>query len=141
MKKKLRDEKQKEKNEKYEKREKRPEPVRDTLDADKTVFVRNITYTTTQSELQEFMEKKFGPVKFALMVKQKGATNENAHKGSAFVKFKNPNAAEKAVETSNKFWQQDQSKHALNTQEAISLNSLVQQELELNGRLVVILQA
>lgn len=70
-----------------------------------TLFVRNIGYDTNQDDFKAFMEK-FGPVKYAVLCKQKeieGAdsgdktkNDENAikaHRGTGFVQFKDPAVA------------------------------------------------
>ena len=73
----------------------------------KTLFVRNISYDTTQEDLNDFMSR-FGPVKYAVLCKPKqleggedsAATLQSAHKGTGFVQFKDPLAADKLIELS-----------------------------------------
>ena len=67
--------------------------------------MRNISYDTTQEDLKEFMEK-FGQVKYALLCKSKELQGDNekteiqSHKGTGFVQFKDPKAAEQLIELS-----------------------------------------
>lgn len=76
----------------------------------KTLFVRNISYDTDQAALTEFMSR-FGPVKYAVLVKPKqlqGESNElqGSHKGTGFVQFRDPLAADKLIELSRQIEQQ-----------------------------------
>jgi len=61
----------------------------------KTVFIRNLSYDTDQEDLRDLMEEYFGGVVFAKLVMDK----EMGHpRGTAFVKFKKREFAEKCVE-------------------------------------------
>ena len=62
-------------------------------DLNRTVFVSNISFDTTQKTLQEHM-KKFGPYKFCLLCMDKVL---NRSKGTAFVKFEERVDAEKCI--------------------------------------------
>lgn len=65
--------------------------------------MRNISYETTQEDLKEFMER-FGDVKYAVLVKARELQGkdggEASHRGTAFVQFKDPKAAEQLLSLS-----------------------------------------
>ncbi len=56
--------------------------------------MRNISYDTTQETLHTFMSR-FGPVKYAVLVKQ-----GEGHKGTGFVQFRDNAAADKLIQLS-----------------------------------------
>ncbi|KAG8225028.1 hypothetical protein J437_LFUL000005, partial [Ladona fulva] len=58
-----------------------------------TVFLKNVSFQTTNEELKEFMEK-FGPVHYALICKDPLTDHS---RGTAFVKFKNKESADKCL--------------------------------------------
>ncbi|XP_018495264.2 RNA-binding protein 28 [Galendromus occidentalis] len=62
-------------------------------DLNRTVFLSNISFETTQKTLQEHM-KKFGPYKFCLLCMDRIL---NRSKGTAFVKFEERADAEKCI--------------------------------------------
>ena len=64
----------------------------------KTLFVRNISYDTNQDDFSQFFQR-FGPLKYAVLCKNKESA-EDAHKGTGFVQFREPLAAEKLIELS-----------------------------------------
>lgn len=72
--------------------EKRREKSND-VDDGKTVFVRNLSFETTQEALRLFMSN-IAPVEYCLLCKDKDA---NQSKGSAFVKFKKVEDADRVV--------------------------------------------
>ncbi|KAI4495694.1 hypothetical protein M0802_008529 [Mischocyttarus mexicanus] len=59
----------------------------------KTVFIKNVPFSTTNNELKEFMER-FGPVEYALICIDRLTEHS---KGTAFVKFKNVEDSEKCL--------------------------------------------
>jgi len=61
----------------------------------KTVFIRNLSYDTDQEDLKDLMEEYFGGVVFAKLVMDKVMGHP---RGTAFVKFKKKEFAEKCVE-------------------------------------------
>jgi len=61
----------------------------------KTVFIRNLSYDTDQEDLKDLMEEYFGGVVFAKLVMDKVMGHP---RGTAFVKFKKREFAEKCVE-------------------------------------------
>jgi RNA recognition motif-containing protein len=61
-----------------------------------TIFIRNVSiFDTTQESLKKHMEENFGPTVYCLICKDK-ETGES--KGTAFVKFKEPETAAKCLE-------------------------------------------
>ena len=65
------------------------------VDEQKTVFIRNISYDTEETDLAALMEENFGPVTFAKLVMDKQMGHP---KGTGFVKFRKREHAEKCVE-------------------------------------------
>merc|ERR1719233_1013089 len=61
----------------------------------KTVFIRNLSYDTDQEDLKDLMEEYFGGVVFAKLVMDKVMGHP---RGTAFVKFRKREFAEKCVE-------------------------------------------
>ena len=129
-------------------------------EANKTLFVRNIGYDTTQEEFKEFMEK-FGPVKYAVLVKNKELADPEAtgadaeiktHKGTGFVQFKALGVAEQVMGLSQQIecklddecraqrLQQAKTK-AKSTTDSKGVISVITAELELNGRRLVVMEA
>lgn len=97
-----------------------------------TLFVRNIDYSTTEAELRDFFED-FGDIYFVKLVKSKD--NPDAHKGCAFVKFKEPEPVEKLAKVSDDYWgtdKRDVTKARLTDLEA---------ELEFKGRRLAMFKA
>lgn len=69
---------------------------RDDVAAGQTLFIRNISFDTEQEDLQEFFSE-YGEVEYCLVCVDK----ETGHsKGSAFVKFKSKEDADKCLEAS-----------------------------------------
>lgn len=97
-----------------------------------TLFVRNIDYSTTETELREFFED-FGKVYFVRLVKSRD--NPDAHKGSAFVKFVDPEPVEKLAKISDEYWSKE--KH---TASKAVVNDL-EMQLEFKGRRLVMFKA
>lgn len=60
----------------------------------KTVFIKNVPFSTTNNELKEFMEERFGPVQYALICIDRMTEHS---RGTAFVKFKNIEDSEKCL--------------------------------------------
>ena len=63
----------------------------------KTIFVRNIAFDSDEEDLRDMMAQNFGPVFFARMVIDKMTERP---RGTAFVKFREADGAEKAVAAS-----------------------------------------
>lgn len=97
-----------------------------------TLFVRNIDYSTTEAELREFFGD-FGDIYFVRLVKSKD--NPEAHKGSAFIKFKESEPVEKLAKISNDYWGQE--KHTLSK---AALNDL-EAQIEFKGRRLAMFKA
>jgi RNA recognition motif-containing protein len=80
-----------------EEKKKKPEAPKEQA---KTLFIRNISYETTKEDLKEYMER-FGDVKYAVLVKarelQGKEGGEAGHRGTGFVQFKDPKAAEQLL--------------------------------------------
>jgi nucleolar protein 4 len=112
----------------------------------KTLFVRNISYDTTQEEFAQFMAK-FGAVKYAVLVKAKEL--QAAHKGSGFVQFRDPAAAEQVIQLSkqieerlDKECKDERLKKKAEADKKVTAKgvaSVISAELELNGRRLVIM--
>jgi len=66
-------------------------------DENKTVFIKNLAYETDEEDLRDMMEECFGPVFFAKLVLDKIMQHP---RGTAFVKFKSAEDAQKCVEIS-----------------------------------------
>lgn len=60
----------------------------------KTIFIKNVPFSTTNNELKEFMEERFGPVHYALICMDRMTEHS---RGTAFVKFKNIEDSEKCL--------------------------------------------
>ena len=97
-----------------------------------TLFIRNIDYTTTETELRDFFEQH-GEVYFVRLVKSR--VNPEAHKGSAFVKFKDSGPVERLAKLSADYWGEE--KHKSTQHRLIDLES----QLEFKGRRLVIFKA
>ena len=69
----------------------------EALPPSKTLFVRNISYETTQEDFKNFFST-FGPLKYALLCKS--SQDSEAHKGTGFVAFRDPVSADKLIELS-----------------------------------------
>lgn len=63
----------------------------------KTVFIRNLSFESDQEDLGDMMNENFGPVLFARMVMDKMTERP---RGTAFVKFREAEGAEKAIAAS-----------------------------------------
>eukprot|EP00092_Neocalanus_flemingeri_P030909 GFUD01033566.1.p1 GENE.GFUD01033566.1~~GFUD01033566.1.p1 ORF type:complete len:687 (+),score=279.62 GFUD01033566.1:75-2135(+) len=61
----------------------------------RTVFIRNLSYDTEEEDLMDLMQEYFGPVMFAKLVMDKVMGHP---RGTAFVKFRTRENAEKCVE-------------------------------------------
>lgn len=61
----------------------------------KTVFIRNLSYESDEEDLRDMIQEYFGPVLFAKLVMDKVMGHP---RGSAFVKFKRREDAQKCVE-------------------------------------------
>lgn len=66
------------------------------IDQGQTIFVRNVPFDATADDLKEVF-RRFGRVGFVKLVADK--TGQNAHRGSAFVKFAEVAGAEAALAT------------------------------------------
>jgi len=62
-----------------------------------TVFLRNLSFDSSQEDLQDMMVENFGPIYFARLVVDKVTERP---RGTAFVKFRERSAAEAALEAS-----------------------------------------
>ncbi|OQR98459.1 hypothetical protein ACHHYP_08566 [Achlya hypogyna] len=60
----------------------------------RTVFIRNLSFQTTEQHLKESMEAEFGPVDYARVVMDHGA---GLSKGVAFVRFRSKECADAAI--------------------------------------------
>jgi nucleolar protein 4 len=72
-------------------------------DHDFTIFIKNISYDTTNEDLQECF-KKFGPIKYALIVRDPVSGHS---KGTGFVRFLRKESVEVCLTQSNKIILQD----------------------------------
>lgn len=97
-----------------------------------TLFVRNIDYTTTESDLREWFEQH-GDVYFVRLVKSR--VNPTSHKGSAFVKFKSQEVVDRLSKLSSDYWDQD--KHSTSKERLSDLES----QLEFRNRRLVMFKA
>lgn len=59
-----------------------------------TIFLRNLSFETEEDNLKEYVENNFGPTAYSLICRDK-ETDES--KGTAFVKFKNPDDVKKCL--------------------------------------------
>ena len=78
----------------------------------KTVFVRNIAFNSDEEDLRDMMAQNFGPVLFARLVVDKMTERP---RGTAFVKFREPEGAERAVaasESADGLWLDDRQIYA-----------------------------
>ena len=78
----------------------------------KTVFVRNIAFNSDEEDLRDMMAENFGPVLFARLVMDKMTERP---RGTGFVKFREPEGAEKAVaasESADGLWLDDRQIYA-----------------------------
>mmetsp|Transcript_25500 Transcript_25500/g.25289 ORF Transcript_25500/g.25289 Transcript_25500/m.25289 type:complete len:379 (-) Transcript_25500:85-1221(-) len=97
-----------------------------------TLFVRNIDYSTTESDLREWFEQH-GDIYFVRLVKSK--VNPTSHKGSAFVKFKGQDVVDRLAKLSEDYWGQE--KHTTSKERLSDLES----QLEFRGRRLVMFKA
>lgn len=67
-------------------------PVQDTSD---TIFIRNLSFDTDESDLKRFIEENFGETVYCLVCKCK---ESGESKGTAFAKFKDSSHAKKCLE-------------------------------------------
>lgn len=67
---------------------------KDIQDTSDTIFIRNLSFDTDESNLKKFIEENFGSTVYCLVCKCK-ETGES--KGSAFVKFNDPQQASKCL--------------------------------------------
>ena len=115
-----------------------------------TLFVRNIGFETDAPKFKEFMEK-FGAVNYAVLCKQQAAPDldgENSpgpgHRGTGFVQFKNRDAAVQLLELSRKVEEHlDKERKNFRLKQASGQNlvsslSLLQNEIELDGRRLIV---
>lgn len=65
-----------------------------TMESNDTLFIRNLSFDMEQDQLKEFFEENFGETVYCLICKDK-ETGES--KGTAFVKFKEAENAEKCL--------------------------------------------
>lgn len=63
-------------------------------DTSDTIFIRNLSYDTEEDDLKKFIEEGFGETRYCLVCRDK-ATDES--KGTAFVKFKEVETAQKCL--------------------------------------------
>ena len=83
-----------ESSESHQKTQKPVKPRKDSdVDEGKTIFVRNLSFETTQEALRLFMTN-IGPVEYCLLCKDKEVDQS---KGSGFVKFKRVEDADHVV--------------------------------------------
>ena len=61
------------------------------------MFIRNLSYESDEEDLRDMIQEYFGPVLFAKLVMDKVMGHP---RGSAFVKFKRREDAQKCVEVS-----------------------------------------
>ena len=92
--------KQQKLKEKEERKQVKQEPKEEKQT--KTLFVRNIGFDTSQEEFKDFMSK-FGALNYAVLCKQRD--DPSVHKGSGFVSFKDPKAADQLLELSKQIEQ------------------------------------
>ena len=117
-----------------------------------TLFVRNIGYETTNEKFKKFMEK-FGAVKYAILVKSHNHTKDAegnseslpVNKGTGFVQFKNQESADQAIELSEKVEstmdderRNDRLKNVRKSESLVSSLTLIKNEIELDGRRLII---
>ena len=79
----------------------------------KTVFVRNISFNSEEEDLKDMMAQNFGPVFFARLVMDRMTERP---RGTGFVKFREPESAEKAVaasESADGLWLDDRQIYAV----------------------------
>merc|ERR1712071_270079 len=95
------------------------------VDEGKTVFLRNLDFSTTQDSLKNFMGQ-FGELHYALLCMDKVMERP---KGTGFVKFKNPDDAQKCIDASGKYNLQLDGRH-LDAFVAVTRGDLDKQKLE-----------
>lgn len=111
--------------------------------------MRNISYDTTQDDFKNFFAT-FGPLKYALLCKS--SQDSEAHKGTGFVSFRDPFSADKLIELSKQIESRldveckeqrlkDKKAGTKDTTAAKGVTSVIQAELELNGRRLVVMEA
>lgn len=83
----------------------------------KTVFLKNVPFSVKNDELKQYMER-FGPVYYALVCID---PLTEFSKGTAFVKFKNVESAEKCLSAGNELQMEDQ---ILETHRALDRNEI-----------------
>uniref|UniRef100_A0ABM1J0J7 RNA-binding protein 28-like n=1 Tax=Polistes dominula TaxID=743375 RepID=A0ABM1J0J7_POLDO len=71
----------------------------------KTIFLKNVPFSTTNNELKKFMEERFGPVYYALICIDRMTEHS---RGTAFVKFKNIEDTEKCLSAGTELRLQDE---------------------------------
>ncbi|XP_017892988.1 RNA-binding protein 28 [Ceratina calcarata] len=92
-------------DEKEEKDVKRPRFESHDVSEGKTVFLKNVPFSVKNDELKEYMEQRFGPVHYALVCID---PLTEFSKGTAFVKFKTVEDAEKCLSAGNELEMDDQ---------------------------------
>merc|ERR1712071_622471 len=95
------------------------------VDEGKTVFLRNLDFSTTQESLKNFMGQ-FGELHYALLCMDKVMERP---KGTGFAKFKNPEDAQKCIDASGSYNLQLDGRH-LDAFIAVTRQNLEQQKLE-----------
>lgn len=92
-------------DEEEEKYEKRPRFESHDVSEGKTVFLKSVPFSVKSDELKEYMERRFGPVSYALVCVD---PLTEFSKGTAFVKFKTIEDAEKCLTAGNELEMDDQ---------------------------------
>ncbi|CAL8128843.1 unnamed protein product [Orchesella dallaii] len=72
---------------------KRPKQISNDVEEGKTLFLRNLSFDTSEDNLKQFFEK-YGQLHYALLCKDKLTEHP---KGTGFVKFKEKSAADKCL--------------------------------------------
>lgn len=117
---------------KNERRSKKVKAKENDVSDGLTLFVRNIDYSTTEEELEEFFGD-FGEVQFAKLVKSHD--NPQVHKGCAFIKFTTTEPVESLSKLSDEYWKSDKRKIS-----KAKINDL-EGQLEFKGRRLVMFKA